>query len=74
MFYNTDLKELFDFNLRFSSQGGPSLSPGTEAPPAAIQSGPSLFTAIQELGLKLEAAKAPLEVAVIDSAQQPSEN
>jgi uncharacterized protein (TIGR03435 family) len=36
---------------------------------------PSLFTAIQEqLGLKLESQKVPVEVLVIDSVQQPSEN
>jgi uncharacterized protein (TIGR03435 family) len=63
VFDKTDRKELFDFNLRFSSQGAPSLSPG-----------PSLFAAIQELGLKLEASKAPLDVLVIDSVQKPSEN
>jgi uncharacterized protein (TIGR03435 family) len=38
------------------------------------QFGPSLFTAIQEIGLKLASAKAPLEVVVIDSVQRPAEN
>jgi uncharacterized protein (TIGR03435 family) len=37
--------------------------------------GPSLFSAIQEqLGLKLETTKAPVEVLVIEGAEKPSEN
>jgi uncharacterized protein (TIGR03435 family) len=37
--------------------------------------GPSLFTAIEEqLGLKLESTKAPVEVLVIDHVERPSEN
>jgi uncharacterized protein (TIGR03435 family) len=35
---------------------------------------PSIFTAIQELGLKLESAKGPVRVLVIDSVQKPKEN
>ena len=37
--------------------------------------GPSLFTAVQEqLGLRLEAAKAPVEVLVIDHVEKPDAN
>jgi uncharacterized protein (TIGR03435 family) len=37
--------------------------------------GPSLFTAVEEqLGLKLEARKGPVDVLAIDTAMEPSEN
>lgn len=45
------------------------------APSAAEHSAPDIFTAIQEqLGLKLEARRAPVEVLVIDHVERPDEN
>ena len=81
----TDLKGLFDFSLQFApaaggqltglfGTGGPPAGPSV-TPPTAADPAPSFFTAIQEqLGLKLEATKGPVEVLVIDSVQKPMEN
>jgi uncharacterized protein (TIGR03435 family) len=43
--------------------------------PAPTDDGPSLFTAVQDqLGLKLEPTKAPLDVLVIEHAERPTQN
>jgi bla regulator protein blaR1 len=68
----TGLKGEYDFTLHWLPEGESprdlSLSPPEE-------SWPSLFTALQEqLGLKLESTKGPVDVIVIDSVEMPSEN
>jgi len=41
----------------------------------ASDAGPSIFAAIQEqLGLKLESAKGPVDIIVVDHVEKPSEN
>jgi uncharacterized protein (TIGR03435 family) len=45
------------------------------APDAAADAAPTIFTAIAErLGLRLESARAPIQVFVIEKLQRPSEN
>jgi uncharacterized protein (TIGR03435 family) len=44
-------------------------------PPPGTTEAPDLFTAIQQqLGLKLDSMKAPVDVIVIDHVEKPSEN
>ena len=47
-------------------------APGAEA--AAEPSGPTIFTALQKLGLKLSPGKSALDVLVVDHVERPSEN
>jgi uncharacterized protein (TIGR03435 family) len=79
----TDLTGLYDVRLEWPPDAVPGAGPtfvsggpiGPEAPLPTERSGPSIFTVIQEqLGLKLESAKGPVRVLVIDSVQKPSEN
>ena len=62
----TDLSGNYDFTLKWTPDDSQSQTD---------TSGPSIFTAIQEeLGLKLEAGKGPIQVLVIDHIEGPSEN
>jgi uncharacterized protein (TIGR03435 family) len=74
----TGLKGFYDIKLEWTPELGEAFvrPGGTEpTPPPPDTSGPSIFTAIQEqLGLRLESGKGPVEVLVIDSVQKPAEN
>ena len=63
----TGLNGQYDFNLSYTYDETRAPTDGT-APP-------SLFTAIQEqMGLKLEPVKAPVEVLVVEAVERPSAN
>ena len=49
--------------------------PGAPPLPPIDPNGPSIFTAVQEqLGLKLESTKGPVDVLVIDRAERPTDD
>jgi len=78
----TGLKGEYEYTLDFSPEGLPGLRgmppmppPGGGADGGPGEGGVTLFTAIQDLGLKLEARKGPVDQIVIDSAEKaPTEN
>jgi uncharacterized protein (TIGR03435 family) len=67
----------YDFTLRWSPDEGETQESHDQdvTPPSTNASGPSIFTAIQEqLGLKLEPGKGPVDCLVVDHLARPSEN
>jgi uncharacterized protein (TIGR03435 family) len=74
----TGLTGNYSFALKWTPESGaPAMggSGGGGAPPPADDAGPSFFTALQEqLGLKLESQKGPVEVLVVEHAEEPSAN
>jgi uncharacterized protein (TIGR03435 family) len=69
------LKGKYDFTLTWAPEEAASSASGDSSSPPPDPTGPSIFTAIQEqLGLKLEPARGPVECLVIDHLEQPSEN
>jgi uncharacterized protein (TIGR03435 family) len=72
----TGLTDRYDFTLQWTPDRPPA-APGENAapPPPAADAPPDLFAAVQQqLGLKLETTKAPVDVMVVDKAEKPSEN
>lgn len=62
-----------DFMLRWTPPQPPAASRDGDA--AATESGPSIFTALQEqLGLRLAPARGPVRVLVIDRLDRPTPN
>jgi uncharacterized protein (TIGR03435 family) len=73
----TGLAGGYDIDLKWTptpDQLPPGPPPPGIEPPPIDPNGPSLFTALQELGLKLDTERGPVDVLVIDRLQQPAEN
>jgi len=76
----TGLTGSYDYSLQWTPDDAPPPMAGPDGGPPHGDgdddaSGASLFTAVQEqLGLKLESEKAPVDVIVIDHIDLPSEN
>jgi uncharacterized protein (TIGR03435 family) len=69
----TGLTASYDFTISFVPQLPPNVT--RDQLPAEMQELPSIFDAVKDqLGLKLEAAKGPVEYFVIDHIDKPSAN
>jgi uncharacterized protein (TIGR03435 family) len=72
----TDLKGDYDFKLTYTRELPPQFKEGDSYNGELIDtSGPSVFEAVREqLGLKLEKKKGPVEVLAIDHVEKLSAN
>ena len=69
----TGLVGNFDFELKWTPDRTAAGTPASAAP--SDPDAPAIFTALQEqLGLKLESAKNPVEVLVVDHVERPTPN
>jgi uncharacterized protein (TIGR03435 family) len=71
----TELTGKYNLQLSWTPQGMPLGGPPPDGPPLPPidPDGASLFVSIQEqLGLKLEPSRAPIEVVVIDQVERPT--
>ena len=66
---HTALEGAFSLKLEWTPESGKA---GTEG--AAMEPGTAIFSALQQLGLRLRLQKTPVEVIVIDHAEKPLEN
>jgi uncharacterized protein (TIGR03435 family) len=71
----TGLTGVWDIHMQWANQPPASPSdPGIQAAPPEPE-GETIFTALEkQLGLKLESAKGPVEVLIIDHAEKPDPN
>lgn len=72
----SELAGSFDFELTFDPSSAAPAPPGAPLGPALRDdTTPSIVTALREqLGLKLDSTRGPVEVLIVDSAEPPTEN
>jgi len=72
----TGLAGRYDFSLIWTPDETQFVNMGVRVPPPSPDSNtPGLFTAVQQqLGLKFDATRAPVETIVIDGIERPTEN
>ena len=67
------LRGAWDFEITCRPNERPSILATRSRVPAGDPNAPSLFTAIQEqLGLKLQSTKGPVEVLVVERIERPT--
>ena len=69
----TGLTGTYNFTLDWSSQLLRAMPGGASTPASADEAGP-IFSALGEVGLKLQPATGPIDIIVIDHVERPSEN
>lgn len=70
----TGLTGGYDFDFEYAAEPAPGAAPAPEAA-TAVTDRPGLFTALEEqLGLKLQPTRAPIDVTVIDRVTPPTGN
>jgi uncharacterized protein (TIGR03435 family) len=71
----TEIAGTYDFTLQYASEQNVVTPLEGQPAPALDPNGVSIFTALQQqLGLKLESGKAPIEIIVIDHIEHASGN
>jgi uncharacterized protein (TIGR03435 family) len=72
----TQLSGVFDLTLQYIPDvGQPGSKPRTDGAATDPSAPPSIFTAMQEqLGVKLDSQTGPVDVLVVDRAEEPSRN
>jgi uncharacterized protein (TIGR03435 family) len=75
VFDRTSLTGYFDIDVEWNPGQEQTPRPDGAPPPTVNSSAPPIFTAIREqLGLRLEGSRAPVDLVVVDAAERPTAN